>query len=483
MHKHRLLLVMALILVLGLSAVQASFTVDVVPVRDKILPGEVAVFNVTVSNTGKTAEELSYKLVEDPSWSVITNPIFHQTSLKVPVGENRTTQILLTPDKSIEYGQSYDYNFKIASSVSHIEKQIILSLFVKSPNKLTNYVPIVGIDADVNSELDPRNKAELYMTVTNFNPLNITSLLVSVVSEVNPGNNRVFNITLPGLAKKELNMSLSYDPLQKPVKEKITITYSVPARNKTFAPETKDIQILPYAEIHKNTVPHEYFLKKVQDIKVFNDGNVNKQEDVRVKTSLFKQIFTSEEPAAQIVKEGGFRYYSWPLVLAPQESKEITITENYRPLFIIFVVLVVAFGLYRIFRSPVVIKKEAHRMKKADAEEEISMMKVQIHIKNRTGKIIENLNVVDKIPHIAVLDRDFPVGTLQPSKIIKHEKRGSIIKWVIPELEAYEERIITYNLSFKLKIIGGIRLSSAMVKYKNRINRFSKSYSNRISAR
>lgn len=483
MLKQRFWVVFAIVLVLSMSVALATFDVKTVPIKDRIFPGEVAKYEINIINNGNVDEDLRYEFVEDPSWSVITSPIYHQTSLKLVAGSEDTTIISLTPDESIEYGQKYDYNFKIASNIYNSEKHIVLPLFIKSPNRLSDYVPIVGVDADVDSEIDPRYGTKLSMLIKNFNPLNISNLVVDVRSKVNPGNDKKLEIPLEGMQKKMLNISLRYDPLQRPAKEVITIILSIPDMNKTFNPEKKNIQILPYTEVHKETIPKEYFLKTVTKIKIFNDGNVDKQESVRTRTSLFKQMFTSEEPRAEVIKDGGLRYLSWPLVLAPQETREIMITENYRPLFIIFIILLVAFALYRVLRSPILIRKEAHKIRRTENEEEISMVKVQIHIKNRTGKVVENLNIIDKIPHIAVLDKDFPVGTLQPSKVIKHEKRGSIIKWVIPALEAYEERIITYNIRFKLKIIGSLKLSSAMLKYKNKLNKFSKIYSNRILAR
>ena len=92
------------------------------------------------------------------------------------------------------------------------------------------------------------------------------------------------------------------------------------------------------------------------------------------------------------------------------------------------------------------------------------------------------MNVSDRIPRIADIDTNYPVGTMQPSKIIKHDKRGTIIQWVIPTLEAYEERIITYHINSKLKIIGSMRLPNSMVKYKNKRGKFSKVYSSKVSA-
>ena len=152
---------------------------------------------------------------------------------------------------------------------------------------------------------------------------------------------------------------------------------------------------------------------------------------------------------------------------------------NYRPLFIIFIISICALILYYAFRSPLVIKKHAMHVQKSS---ETSTIKVLLHIQNRTSKVVENVKVMDKVPAIGLINKDFPVGTLQPTKVIRHENKGTIVKWMVPTLEAYEERIITYLFTPKLRIIGPVKLPASMVKYKNKMNKFSKVYSAKVSS-
>jgi len=468
---------LAVIFVFLLACLPASaFTVIVKPIADEIFPGDTLIYNVIVENDGRTAEDLRFEFSEDPSWSVITQPISHQTSFKIAAGDSETTTIYLTPDESVTSGQKYTHGFKIESNINTISRLVELEVFIRSPDRLTDYIPIVEIDADVDSEIDPRNDGILAITLKNFNPLNISDLIIEVISEINPENNQYLELQLSGLEKKRYEFPLVYDDLQIPTKDKITVTSSVPSRNKTFESKVKTIQILPYSEIQKEVKPTEQFLKTRYDISFFNEGNVVKETTHQMRTSVFRQIFTGASPEPLVVKEGGFRYLVWSFDLAPQESKTIQVTVNFRTLFIVFVALLVAIVLYYIFRSPIVVKKQAF-----GKVEEHSKVKVLVHVKNRTGKIVDNVNVMDKVPHFAAVNKEFPVGTMQPTKVIQHEKKGTIVKWVIPSLEAYEERIITCYLHSKLKIIGGVRLPAAMVKFKNKMNKFSKVYSPKVS--
>ena len=56
---------------------------------------------------------------------------------------------------------------------------------------------------------------------------------------------------------------------------------------------------------------------------------------------------------------------------------------------------------------------------------------------------------------------------MQPSKILKHEKKGSIIKWSIDELHVGEERVISYRIKSRLPIIGDFTLESAVARFKH----------------
>ena len=77
----------------------------------------------------------------------------------------------------------------------------------------------------------------------------------------------------------------------------------------------------------------------------------------------------------------------------------------------------------------------------------------------------ENINITDWIPSIATHKKESHVGTLAPKKILKHLKRGTIIKWEIDALEPFEERIISYKLKSKIAIVGGLTLPHSKIKF------------------
>jgi len=75
------------------------------------------------------------------------------------------------------------------------------------------------------------------------------------------------------------------------------------------------------------------------------------------------------------------------------------------------------------------------------------------------------VKIVDVVPSIAEVRKEFAEGTLKPSSILKHSSKGTILKWDIPELAPGEERLISYDIKSKLSIIGSFSLPRAKIKF------------------
>jgi hypothetical protein len=85
---------------------------------------------------------------------------------------------------------------------------------------------------------------------------------------------------------------------------------------------------------------------------------------------------------------------------------------------------------------------------------------------NRSKYNVLDLLITDKLPSLVDLHKDFEEGTLRPSSILKHDKKGTIMKWQIRTLEPGEERIIHYKVKTRLSILGSLSLPITVVKFK-----------------
>ena len=136
---------------------------------------------------------------------------------------------------------------------------------------------------------------------------------------------------------------------------------------------------------------------------------------------------------------------------------------NYRPLFVFLIALLVIILVHRMIQSPLVLKKRAEIL--ASSEGGISEIKIIIEVKNRSPKKLKNIEIMDRITNIADIINKFDIGTLQPTKILRHDTKGTLVKWNLDELDRFEERLITYKIKTKLSIIGGMKLPAAIAKF------------------
>jgi hypothetical protein len=134
--------------------------------------------------------------------------------------------------------------------------------------------------------------------------------------------------------------------------------------------------------------------------------------------------------------------------------------------------------LYYGFRSPLIIHKSVVSI--SLKEDSLSEMKVLLHVKNRTRKVFDNIVVLDKIPKITEIGKEFTLGTLRPTKIMNNEKKGTIARWDIKSLDSYEERVLTYKLYTNLTIVGGLTLPISILKFSSKSGREKKIVSNKV---
>ena len=87
-------------------------------------------------------------------------------------------------------------------------------------------------------------------------------------------------------------------------------------------------------------------------------------------------------------------------------------------------------------------------------------------IRNRTSKKLHNVEVKEKVSKLTkFIEEPDSIGSPNPSKII-HGKSSTLVKWHFEVLEPYEERLITYKIESKFKLVGSIQFPRAIVKFR-----------------
>ncbi len=436
-----------------------DFEISSKPIKDKITLEDLAEFEITISNTGDFQKSFSMRTMDFPIWDVYTKPVINPITVDVDSGESETIRLFVDPLHVTNIG-AFDVNVRIKEDATQDFKIIPLRVAVVSQGSLIGgYVPTVTATIDMENEITPSNNIPISVTIKNQNPLVYDEL--TVVVESNLINEEVVT-ELGAKEEKTFNIEVELDSEIEPQKD--TILLSIKRGNQTITgPLTKSYNIISYNDLIENIQPVKKILRLDTIIKYTNKGNVEYEGEQRFETTFFKSMFTSTKPKGVLVTEDEIRYYTWDISLIPGETGGIIVSENYLPFIIILLLIGLVLGLYYVFRKPFTISKVAAQV--ISREGGIGEMKIVITLKSR-GKIkLKEIEVADRIPNIADIERELTIGTLQPTKILKHEAKGSILKWNVDILDVGEERVISYRIKPILTIVGDLTLPPVTASY------------------
>lgn len=187
-----------------------------------------------------------------------------------------------------------------------------------------------------------------------------------------------------------------------------------------------------------------------------NTGNTALEATAIKKLNLFSRLFTtfSEKPISSS-KNGFFVEYVWQKELAPGESLKIVTKTNYTLPFIIMILIILVVLAVKIYLETTLnLKKHVSLVKTKGSE---FALRVVINVKAK--KHLDNIQIIDRIPQMAKLYDKFGI---KPDKMDPQTRR---IFWNIKSLNAGEERVFSYIIYSKIKIVGKFELPAATAIY------------------
>ncbi len=279
------------------------------------------------------------------------------------------------------------------------------------------------------------------------------------------------------MEEKTNEVLFSVDPLTKPGTK--TLTLQLYYNDKNVAEASAEFDVQGYSDLKEKSSKNTFLFRTEERFTIYNNGNQPATAEKSFSVNLIKRLFTKFTPDA--VKEKGLdgkSYYVIRQTLDPQETLAGSMVTDYRMLVLVIILLILAVIFYYVWRSPIVIMKNAEPM--GQTKDGLSEVKVRLYLKNRARKPVHNLRVIDFVPHIAEIDRTTHLGSMEPVSIGKG-KRGTVPRWEMDALEPYEERIISYRVKSKLTLIGGIRLPDAKVTFDTGKGKERTIYSNSVN--
>jgi hypothetical protein len=455
----RLWLAVLLVLAFALatfSVAALEIKVDIPQEQAEAKIGGSANYTLIISHDSGTAETFDI-YSPDVEWDITTNI---PRPITVQRGEKKEIILNVRPLYATPGYYAITLHIRNSATGTLVKKTIIISVQPKNyvPGQ---YVPAVRIKTQIAPAVDPRQPVIVTLNVTNANRRDLTNVTFKVRSDL---LNAEASVDLMGLEKKQLIFPIRIPAKTAPQQDVIHVTALVRDGDDIipFTAEPVAYDIVEYGEIAHTVVEESSFLKKTWTYTLTNNGNAAKKTEFQLKSPFFQGWFTTTNPQSKEVHLADGVYDAWDISLDVGESTTLQVVTNYRPLLIVFLVLAIAIAAYYTFRSPLVVRKSAVVI--AAREGGMSELKVLIEVANRSTKPVKDVRVLDKVPHIAEVVKDFEVGTIRPSKVVHDDKKGTLLKWTLDELDAGEERVITYKIRSKLSILGQMRLPVAVTK-------------------
>ena len=454
-------------------AYAASFDVKVTPIKDKIIVDEVAEFNISIQNNLDTSEEFTIKKAGYPFWDMYTMPLQNPITLKVP-GQSTSSIKLFVDPQYITNVDTYTLDVGIVSGNTGQEQKVPVTVGIKSTEPLIGgYIPTVVTSTSISPEqIDPREEFTIKINLNNQNIIDYPNLTIKI--ESNHFKDEL-HYPLGPKEDKTIEITKKLDAMTMPQKDRMIIAVFKDERM-IVSPIVKEFEVKEYSS--QEEIPKEQsFLKIRKGIKVMSN-NPDYKGSIKIETTPIKNLMLTTYPRADTIKENGRYYLVWQVQLGKDNAMSIYTTENYRPIVVIMALALAAVALYFIFRSPIIVRKGIANV--GMSEGGISEAKVVVRVKNRSPNQITGIEVLDNLPHIAHVEKEISIGSMQPHAVLRHPKGGIVMRWTIETLEPGDERVLSYRMKSRLAILGEFNLPAATARCKVG-NKVIITNSNRIS--
>ena len=447
-----------LLATLCLSAVTA-FQERFVPIQNKVDLDETARFNLTITNNDQVDHTYRLSLSVDQT----TNWLLSPNSLRVQAGSSRTTTVSLRPKAGTQAG-SYFTQIQIEGEG---EQRSIAAPISLGQGGQRQFVPNVGMTMSNEENVDPREPFPVSFEFHNRNQRDLENLTLTVDSELFT-DETTFN--LDGLERKGQNIFFTLNDTTQPDNYTINANIFVDQADNPITSYSSQFNIVRYNDISIDQTTEEGWFRTTYNVTFHNDGNVERTYQYNVSAAWFERLFLSSPQDTTLTTTNGDTVKQWTVTLSPMSQQTVTYERNYQGLALTAFIIIVAIIAYFIFRSPVVAHKEGKIVKNPNGADKL---RVRVYLRNRSGKEVYNVSVTDKLPSILEYDDFDDVGYISPTTVRKKRKGETTVHWDIDKLDSLEERILVYESTPRLEVLGDVDLPSVKVQFENENGRVS----------
>jgi hypothetical protein len=188
-----------------------------------------------------------------------------------------------------------------------------------------------------------------------------------------------------------------------------------------------------------------------------NEGNTEITTQIKDRKDILSRLFTTYSIAPkEIDRRGFFVEYIWEGNLEPTESLVVESTTNYTVPFILLVVIILVAIVVRVYiTKPLSLEKRVSFVKTKGGE---FALKVKINAKAR--KSLGDVRVSDRLPGMTKIYEKFG---RKPDRV---DEKSRMIHWDVGGMGVGEERVFSYIIYSKIKVIGRFELPSASATFR-----------------
>jgi len=452
MKRYNLIISIFILFVISISLSSAiSLDITSETIVNKILndADEPAKFDFTILNKEDSSE---FEIFTYEKFDISPN------SFSLDKGKAEKIRLEFTPIEIMKENSGFiqvPIYFREKGESETVSHQIII--------ELVEFKDSFSIKAE-NIDLDSEK-----INIAFYNIKNITYDKIDVVFSSSFTPDKLASFSISPFEKKEFEMIIDKDKLKKLVYGSYLISATIDYKNWSEI-IYGNINIREKALVSENTYKTGILVKEII-IEKTNEGNTIGITEIETRKGIISRLFTSFSIEPDNVERKGFYvYYNWKKELLPDETISIKITTNWILPFIL-VILIVITGVmsYFYFSTHVVIKKS---VKLVRTKNDDFALRVQLKVKAK--KFVENVRIYERLPGMTKVHEKF-FGE-QPSKLDRNNGR---IQWNIPKLMQGEERVYTYLMYSKMRVIGRFELPQTTAIY-DVLGKVHESKSNKI---
>jgi hypothetical protein len=415
-------------------------------IKDSVFASETAIFKLSIYNNQAFQDTFRFSTL-DIGWDFETIP----ATLMLDSYETAEVEVRFSPESDIDQGKYGITTLVYSMANSTIFTEHIFDI------RVIDFYDVLTTNVQIPSDINPKKQTVFNINFNNNHDFNIENYEVILKSQFFE-ENKIISLLPYETIEEEFIVDFdgtvsdgSYD-----------LILEVYNDEELLIERTYDMLIGYYPEVNEHRSPESGFLLESVTVVKSNYGTTTSHELYTKRFSFFERLFTSVSPEPTTTFRNGFAYtLQWAFDLAPGEYKEIVVTTNYRPLAIIFIVLLGLFAYYYYYRKEdISITKRVVNVR--HSHEGISTINVLLVLKNKSGNLLKNLKVMDNLVNVA--DNPTNFGTIKPT-IIRKGLGGVKMIWNIETLERGAEVIISYQAKCNVQVIGHLNIPLAVAKY------------------